>query len=639
MPIRVQPDPEQIKTIYGGFRGVDLSKDPLLVDRQHAAYALNLISDKNGLPEKRVGYRQLHKLESPINGLFHGFVGNEQVFIAHGGTKLYKWTDDHFDIIRENVLNSKSSAFFSVVQSINEKATDKEADKAVISKTKLFILTGGDYLCYDGETVKDVAEIATIPVVLIAKAPTGGGTALQPVNLIQPKRTEKFAGDASAKIYSLAAKTLDAELVKVIEVTANGEIEKKENTDFTVNRETGQVTFTTAPPAPPVKGEDNIYITYAKTVAGYADRVKKCSVFAYYGLGGSNRVFITGNPEYRSYDRWCEINDPTYFPDINYSIVGTDNTKIMGYAKIGEYLIIIKEDNSQDATIFVRAASFVDNKAAFPLKQGVTGTGAISPYSFVNLIDEPLFLSRTGIYAITSNTVTAERTLQNRSTFINVALGKEEKLNNAVACEWNGYYLLGINENVYLMDSRQKTPTSEANESFSYECYLWDSVPATCFLSINGLLYFGTSDGKICKFNTDVETLDKFLDIDQAINAVWETKADNDGMSALLKTMQKKGNILTIKPSYQTGADIYVSIDGEPYELLISKRFSLFSWENLDFNCFTFFTSETPKTILINLKIKKYLTLQFKIVNNKKNQSFGIYELCKEFIIKNYKKR
>lgn len=46
---------------------------------------------------------------------------------------------------------------------------------------------------------------------------------------------------------------------------------KTEGTDFTVNRETGAVTFLTVPGKSPLNGEDNVKITAYRTVEGYAD--------------------------------------------------------------------------------------------------------------------------------------------------------------------------------------------------------------------------------------------------------------------------------------------------------------------------------------------------------------------------------
>ena len=43
---------------YCSFVGVDFSTDPMLVDKNHSPFALNLIADDGGMPEKRLGCRR-----------------------------------------------------------------------------------------------------------------------------------------------------------------------------------------------------------------------------------------------------------------------------------------------------------------------------------------------------------------------------------------------------------------------------------------------------------------------------------------------------------------------------------------------------------------------------------------------------
>ena len=47
--------------------------------------------------------------------------------------------------------------------------------------------------------------------------------------------------------------------------------------------------------------------------------------------------------------------------------------------------------------------------------------------------------------ATTSTNLLSEKTIKNRSYYIDSQLIKEGNLHNAVACEWNGYYVLAVN--------------------------------------------------------------------------------------------------------------------------------------------------------------------------------------------------
>ena len=89
-------------------------------------------------------------------------------------------------------------------------------------------------------------------------------------------------------------------------------------------------------------------------------------------------------------------------------------------------MLIVKEDNEQDAEIFLRTAEMNESGTViFPVKQGVKGVGAVSGTAFATLRDDPLFLTREGVFSIASATVTQERAAQPRSSTINARLVKE----------------------------------------------------------------------------------------------------------------------------------------------------------------------------------------------------------------------
>ena len=610
-------------TVYSRFKGVDFSVDASLVSKDRSPYAPNLIADVGGMPEKRLGWRTLHTLEQPINGIWYGEINGQKSFIAHGGTKIYKFTAVNFEVIKENVNNAKSTAFFM-----------RSSDDA----GKIYILTGGEFLEYDGTTVKNVSDDGYIPTILISRNPTGGGTVYEAVNLISGKRTESFLGNDTDKVYQLSANKIDS-VDKVEVLNSNGE--KVTTTEYTVDLTSGKLTFT-ATHKPVVAGQDNVFITYTKTVAGYADRINKCTISDLYGLGGSNRVFLSGNPDYKAYDWYSDIFKPNYFPDLNYSIVGTSDTAIMGYQRLGKYQMILKEDNQQDSTVFQRYGTLNDDgSVTFSVEQGVAGIGAISKHCFGMLADEPLFLSRQGIQAITSNNILAERTIRNRSFFVDSYLTKETNLQNAVACEWNGFYVLCINGVAYVLDGKNKSykERSIASYDYNYECYYWTNIPAVCLLSVAGELYFGTEDGRICKFNTDIGGVLKYNDDGKAIVASWSTLNDDDDAPHLYKSMTKKGCLVTIKPYARSSGTIYVSKDGNPRQLLRSGIMDILDWDDIDFDRFTFNTNDSPQDIFFKKKVKKYKRLQIIVENDALNEGFGVLQIVKTFTVGNYAKK
>lgn len=626
-------------TVYNKFRGVDFSTDPSLVDAYRSPYALNIISDMAGMPEKRLGWRCIHNMAEAgggVNGLYYGDIGGEggKMLLAHIGTKLYEFSDSFINEIYSGLANKKSCGFFMKDETVS----------------KFYILSGGQYLCYDGNTVADVLADGYTPTVLISKNPDGtGGTVFESVNLLSGKRCESFLGNSTDTVYRLAVKDV-ASIDKVEVRDANGEFQEI-TTGFTPNLADGTVTFDSAKP-PVVAGQDNVKITYTKEVAGYKSRILNCTIAVKYGYGGSNRVFLSGNPDYKAYDWYSDIHRPDYFPDTGFSVVGDDNTAIMGYQKVGKYLVIVKESNNQDSTVFQRWGGLNEKgEVEFYIEQGVAGVGAIAPGSFSTLIDEPLFLSERGVFAITTTNILAERTLRNRSYFVDNYLLKEEGLKNAVSCEWNGYYILCINNKCYVLDSKNKSykkNRSYEGTDFIYEAYYWDNIPAVSFLSVGGELFFGTADGRICKFNTDKTKLDKYSDDGfrdgeggegQPVVALWSTLNDDDGASYLYKSMQKKGCSVTIKPFYRSSAKIYVIKDGNGKTFLKASTMDILRFFDLDFERFTFNTNTSPQDIYLKKKIKKYKRLQFIVTNDALNEGFGIYQIAKTFTMGNYAKK
>lgn len=610
-------------TTYGSFKGVDFSTDPSLVDRYRSPWAVNMIADTGGMPEKRMGWRTLAQIEGPVNGLFCAVIGGTAHFLAHGGTRLYRWSGTEAPVVLKEGLHNGPST-------------------AVNMAGKLWILTGGDYLVYDGERARDVWETAYVPTTVIAAAPAGGGTVYEAINLLQSKRTNNFIPDGESKVYQLDSADIDtAEVTAVVRGVL-----KKEGTDFTVDRAKGQVTFKTAPEKPLVGQEGEVDITFSKAVAGYADKIRKCTIMTTYGVGTSDRLVVSGNPDAQNLDWTSALNDPSYFPDKGYSVVGSDTTAIMGYRRIGEYLAVIKEDNGQDSTVFMRSADLdSEGQPVFPLKQSIAGVGAVSRRGFGNIMDEQLFLAGTGVYAITANIITAERIVQNRSFFVDPRLTREPGLERAAAVSYAGMYLLGINGHVYILDGRQdKAYKAKSQGDYVYECYYWEDVPAVCWLNHKAgdteTLYFGTEDGRICRFNSDMERMERYSDDGRAVFACWATQADDDGDITLLKTLIKKGNSVTLKPYTRSSAKVCFRTEQDPVEWLAREdTMDIFDWEDIDFSRFTFNANDAPREVLFNTKVKKYKRLQIIIKNDAVNEGFGIFGITKHYVVGNFAKR
>ena len=615
---RVPASPTMYMTRYDKFSGVDFRTDPSQVDAKRSPWAPNLISDSGGKPEKRPGWRTIKRFAAGnANGL-HSFVSDEVHFLAHIGNRLYRWDGD-----RENVI--------SAAMNPAKKSMSMSLDG------KLWIVDGLKFKVYDGQTISNASANAYVPTTVISRDPDGGGTTYEAINMLSSGRINAFLSDGESRSYQLDATGLDSTRVTA---KVNGS-SKTEGVDFSVNRTTGVVTFTVPPGEPPVTGADNVFITFYKTVSGYSDRVDKCSILSVYGRGNDTRLFLAGNPDFPNYDFYCAYNDPGYMPDINYSIVGSDATKIVGYRSIYGSQAILKEDNAQDYTIFLRTPDVLDNRMVFRVTDGITGVGAISPYAFCNLLNDAMFLSRGGVYAITSDDVIAlERTVVHRSSFVDPRLTKEDHLDNAVAIEWRDYMIVSINGRCYVADARQKHYPRSLTNTFEYEWYYWDNIPAGAWLEHSGDLYFATDDGHVCRFNTDMVDerdpekgllMTAYSDDGEAIVARWSTKADDDGDFAQFKTLLKKGCGVQLKPYSRSSCKIYLRTEKDFGVMAKYDTVDIFDFADIDFERFTFNTLDTPQIISIRKKVKKYKTLQIIVESDAANEAFGIFGIIKRF--------
>lgn len=281
----------------------------------------------------------------------------------------------------------------------------------------------------------------------------------------------------------------------------------------------------TANYVPTEEGVPNIEVMF---LADYTRNyeIGNCTFGFLYGFDGNkDRVFISGNSKYPNYDwhnRDTENGKYTYFSDLDYQVMGNPNYKVMGYTLLADgTLATIKEESNIEPTVYYRtyrltpAVDFAGEpivdvngaqlyEEAYPMTFGNIGEGMINSYSGLTLGGDSLFLSKNGLFAIESriNTNAIERYSKERSRIVNKELTSYD-LSKAACVVFDNKYYIAIGGKCYIADARHKTKLEDdLQDTWEYEYWVWDNIPATYFFIFNSELYFGTAEGHICKFNS-----------------------------------------------------------------------------------------------------------------------------------------
>lgn len=605
----VPKSPARNAIILNNFVGVDFTNDPSSVSQHQVTECENMIRDVPGKMRKCMGYHVLEKYEGKING-YHKFSADEGVL--HAGTCLY-W---HDDIIYFNLQDGKSRSW---------KCGDS-----------LMIADGKELIAFDGTDAVPASEIAYIPTVTISKNPTGGGTSYEDLNLIQPGFTELFLGTENDTEYRLTFGNLDKKVPLVYVMDQNGAWEQKEfEVDFDVDYEHGLIEFTEPPGISPISGEDNVKITAYRTIEGYAERINKCTIGAQYGINGNkDRLFLSGNPDYLNYDWFCQQNNPMYWPDLNYSVIGSHRSKIMGYSILNNYLATHKDEAEEDQTIVLRAGELSNDRVIFKVVNSLQAESAIAVDSFAYLKTEPVFLTRQGIHAVTTPD-SGEKYSQNRSFYLDGKLLDEPSLENAVSCVHNDMYWLCVNGVAYILDGLQqmRTDASEPYSTRQYAGFYRTNLPARVIWEENNSIYFGTDNGEVCAFYTDKDREDSYYDNGVPVKS-WFITPDFSG-NVFYKNKTFRYFAIRIKNSVNTSCKVEADKNGAWVTIKEVELENVgFAFSQIQFSRFSFSPYRPEKVLSSKMRLKKLDKTRFRI-SNEKAEPFEIYDLGLEFVENN----
>lgn len=553
---------------YSNFRGVDYTNEEVSLNR--SPDSLNMWKDYKNLAkciETRPSLELLEQSDNTIFGLYFFKVGNSIIEVIHSGTKLYKKVNGVNTEIFSGMLPRKSQFF--------------------VFNNMLYIKDGLNYLKFDGVNCSEV--IGYVPTTSIGRNPSGGGTQYQEVNLLSDYRINEFNGDGKSTIYHLDTDSFDNERPTV---WVNGIL--LNNEDYTYSSIGGTVTFINAPSEPLTPGQDNVSIRYKKTVNGYKERIKKCTLLQVF----DERVFFSGNQDYPNVVWVMSKDNPSYVSDVDYYNEGLDLTPVKAMVSGNNALWVFKEQSQNNTSIFYHNPVIDGERGkVYPSTHSNISTGCVS--TGINFNDDIVFFSSRGMEGI-SGDITTEQVLAHRSSLIDSKLLKETNYKNMILEEWEGYLLIIIDNKVYLADSRGIF--NNANH-LEYEYFYWElSKNITCTRVYNDTLYLGCEDG--------IYTLtDKTSDLE----SYWCTPKDEFNYPQYQKTTNKRGCVIDLEGNVSVSS----KIDNNDFALIGDY-------------------SNTQGYVVCRIKQKKWKAIQLKFSSNTR---FGLYSSTLESFVGGYIKR
>lgn len=256
-------------------------------------------------------------------------------------------------------------------------------------------------------------------------------------------------------------------------------------------------------------GENDIVITAPYIPKGFENakdnifKMRECCWFggAVAGLAGGNRLFLCGNTTKgkKSLVCWSGLNDPLYFSENAYFYVGDDSSAVTGFGKQSDKLIIFKENETwytqyyQNTDISAEDLinqSVVDLSASsvyFPLVQINPNIGCPYPDTIQLCRNRLIWLGESGkVYTLVSESQYNERSIYVVSEMVQSRLAdvlRDVTAKGICAVDWNGYYCLCYNKQMFLMDYNNygythiasHSKTEDANIRIPWYCWELES--------------------------------------------------------------------------------------------------------------------------------------------------------------------
>ena len=488
-------------------------------------------------------------------------------------------------------------------------------------------------------------------------------------NILCPRARIEYNGDGSSTTYKIPQILLDeSSLGYAIEVEINETVVSPST--YTVSY--GSVVFNTAP----ANGQNNVAITVTTTATGegafaqyaYADLAAEIFGGQFstpFGGTNNSRLFVSGS-SHRYY--YSEVNDPSYFPAVNYGVAGYDGEKITGFGHHYKDLIVFKANSIYTLKYQYGADSNGDMKGLIYSQPVNLEIGCDAPNTIRKINNRLTWLStKYGVCTLVSTVLEDERNVCVVSR--NIERGErqvgllDEANEYAFAQDFDGKYILF--NNVKSRAPVEGVATKDCYPTLS-QVYVWDYAIAPFFLSerqsaedsarnTSWFMWDGFNAIAAKRFGSELITLDYRFEEDRTfgltlnkliedqndfgnpIEAYYQTPMFDFNQYGYLKTIKKifvqcRGGIThNTQLNYLTDEN---EVGEQDPENLVSKSSVL--WEDFTYSGFAWGETPFANTFARKCSLKKIELAGVLFSNNTTNNDMPVngiqmlYTLVKE---------
>lgn len=561
------------------FKGLNQNPDgDTKLKMGEAAACYNFRVTRDGNLQRRPGTKTLVDLEtnSPIKGLWVGFVNDHEYMLGACNGKLYKFWDD-------------VSMEFAATE-IGSIDTSKDVTIFPFSNI-VYILDGSKYRQWDGTTLSEV--VGYRPLVWIAIPPTGTtatdeSSALENVNRLNSQRRMWISPDGTGKRFKFPEEITGVDYVLDFLTSEN-----LPTTDYSVDLVNHEIVFTNV--LPQAVNSHEVGYTVANN---YRSQVEHMQYVELYAGQQDTRVFAYGDGTNKCIYTGIDYNGnprADYFPDLYECNVGDENTPITGMIRHYSALICYKSNSawSISATSLTLADSL--NIPAFYVGPINRTIGNVAPGQVRLVLNSPYTLFGDDLYEWKNNSY--------YSSNLNSDERQAKRISDRI---WAGLRNFDRAKSYCYDDNdAQEYYICYNGEAFvyNYAADAWSkytSFPVSCMVNLHGEPYVGSPNGKIKHLSYE-----HLSDDGEAINAYWESGSMSFGQDF----MRKYAAMLWVGIKPEGNSEVWVTVQTDKNSQLNEKvvESTLSTFAKANFGRWSFATNRKPQMKKLKIKAKKFV--------------------------------